>query len=67
MYPLLLEAFANLEVWPVGHDFLCVGSSSSLLLVKPLMAISGKSRLLCAGFRTEARRRHRVIEGGLHL
>jgi hypothetical protein len=77
MYPLPLEAFACLEVWPLGHDgsvllsvvaqallciFLCAGSSSSLLLAKPLMAVSGKSRLLCAGFRTEARRRHRVAE-----
>jgi hypothetical protein len=36
-------------------------------LAKPLMAVSGKSRLLSAGFRTRARRRRRVIEGGLHL
>jgi hypothetical protein len=48
-------------------NFLCVGSSSSLLPVKPLTAVSGKSRLLCAGFRTEARRRRRVTKGGLHL
>jgi hypothetical protein len=34
---------------------------------KPLTAISGKSRLLSAGFRTGARRRHRVAERGLHL
>jgi hypothetical protein len=34
---------------------------------KPLMAISGKSRLLSAGFCTGARRRRRVAEGGLHL
>jgi hypothetical protein len=82
MYPLPLEAFACLEVWPLGHDgplllsvvaqvllcnLLCAGSSSSLLPVKPLTAVSGKWRLLCAGFRTEARRRHRVVEGGLHL
>jgi hypothetical protein len=31
------------------------------------MAISGKSRLLSAGFRIGARRRRRVIEEGLHL
>jgi hypothetical protein len=82
MYHLPLEAFACLEVWSLGHDelvllsivtqallynFLCVGSSSSLLPVKPLMAISGKSRLLCAGFHTKARRRRRVAEGALHL
>jgi hypothetical protein len=82
MYPLPLEAFACLEVWPLGHDrlvllsivaqallcnFLCAGSSSSLFLVKLLMTVSGKSRLLCARFRTEACRRHRVAEGGLRL
>jgi hypothetical protein len=33
----------------------------------PLTAISGKSRLLSAGFRTEARRRCRVVEEGFHL
>jgi hypothetical protein len=56
MYPLPLEAFAYLEVWPLGQDgsvllsvvarallynILCVGSSSSLLPTKPLMAVSG--------------------------
>jgi hypothetical protein len=82
MYPLPLEDFTCLEVWPLGHDgsillsvvaqallcnFLCPGSSSSLILAKPLMAVSGKSKLLCAGFRTEAHRRRRVAEGGLPL
>jgi hypothetical protein len=82
MYPLPLEAFASLDIWPLGHNgsvllsvvtqallfnFLCASSSSSLLPVKLLIAISGKSRLLCAGFRTEAHRRCRVAEGGLHL
>jgi hypothetical protein len=82
MYPLPLEAFACLEVWLLGHDgsvflsvvaeallcnFLCVGSSSSLLPVKPFMTISEKSRLLCAGFCTEAHHWRRVAEGGLHL
>jgi hypothetical protein len=82
MYPLPLEAFASLEVRPIGHDgsvllsivtkallcnFLCTGSSSSLLPVKPLTAVSGKSRLLCVGFRIEARCRPRVAEGGLHF
>jgi hypothetical protein len=77
MYLLSLKAFACLKVWLFGHDrsvllsvvaqallynFLCAGSSSSLLLVKPLMTVSGKSRLLCAGLYTEARRRCRVIE-----
>jgi hypothetical protein len=82
MYPLPLETFACLEVWPLGHDgsvllsvvaqallcnYLCAGFSFSLLLVKPLTAVSGKSRLLCAGFRTEAHCRRRVAEGGRHL
>jgi hypothetical protein len=82
MYPLPLEAFACLEVWLLGHDglvllsivaqalicnFLCAGSSSSLLPVKPLMTVSGKSRPLCARFCTKARPRCRVAEGGLHL
>jgi hypothetical protein len=35
--------------------------------MKPLMTVSGKSRLLCPRFYTEARRRRRVAEGGLHL
>jgi hypothetical protein len=82
MYPLPLEAFACLEVWSLGHDgsvllsvvtqtllcnFLCACSSSSLLPVKPLTAVIGKSMLLCAGFHIEARRRRRAAEGGLHL
>jgi hypothetical protein len=82
MYPLPLEAFACLEVWPLGHDgsvllsvvaqallcnFLCAGSFSSLLSVKPLMVVSGKSRLLSAGFCTKPHHRRRVAEGGLHL
>jgi hypothetical protein len=32
-----------------------------------LTAVSGKSRLLSARFHTGARRRHRVVKGGLHL
>jgi hypothetical protein len=32
-----------------------------------LTAVSGKFRLLSAGFRTGARRRRRVAEGDLHL
>jgi hypothetical protein len=82
MYHLPLEAFACLEVWPLCHDgsvllsvvgqallcnFLCSGSSSSLLPMKPLTTVNGKFRPLCAGFHTEARRRCRVAEGGLHL
>jgi hypothetical protein len=72
MYPLPLESFAYLEVWLLGHDgsvllsvvtqallcnFLCAGSSSTLLSAK----------LFMAGFHTECRHRHRVAEGGLHL
>jgi hypothetical protein len=34
---------------------------------KPLTAVSGKSGLLSVGFRTGARHRRRVTEGGLHL
>jgi hypothetical protein len=49
------------------YNFLCAGFSSSLLPVKLLMAVSGKSRLLCDGFCTEAHHRHRVAKGGLHL
>jgi hypothetical protein len=82
MYYLPLKAFACLEAWPLGHDgsvllsvvaqallcnFWCAGFSSSLLPVKSLIAVSGKSRLRCAGFRTEVRHRRRVTEGGLHL
>jgi hypothetical protein len=82
MYPLSIEAFACLEVWLLGHNgsvllsvvaqallcnLLCAGSSSSLLPAKPLTTFSGKSRLLCAGFCTEAHRKRRDAEGGLHL
>jgi hypothetical protein len=82
VYLLPLEAFACLEVWPLGHDgsvllsvvaqdlicnFLCAGSSCSLLPVKSLTAVSGKFGPLYAGFRIEARRRCRVANGGLHL
>jgi hypothetical protein len=56
MYHLPLEAFACLEVWPLGHDgsvllsvvaqallcnFLCAGFSSSLLPMKPLTVSVG--------------------------
>jgi hypothetical protein len=69
MYPLPLEAFARLEVWALGHDGpvllsviaqallfnYCVHVSlSPSLPVMPLMAVSGKSRLLSARFCTEA-------------
>jgi hypothetical protein len=33
----------------------------------PMTAVSGKSRLLSAGFHTEAHRRCRVAEEGFHL
>jgi hypothetical protein len=80
MYPLPLEAFACLEVWPHGHDrsvllsvvtqallcnFLCGGSS--LLSSDANDSCQGKSRLLSARFHTGARCRHRVAEGGLYL
>jgi hypothetical protein len=32
-----------------------------------MTTVSGKSRLLSVGFRTEARRRCRVVEEGFHL
>jgi hypothetical protein len=77
MYPLPLEAFACLEVWPLGHarsvllsvvaqalpcNFLCVGSSSSLFFGKAADGCQWKSRLLNAGFRTGARHRCRVLK-----
>jgi hypothetical protein len=31
------------------------------------VATSGKYKLLCAGYCTEDRHRHRIVEGGLHL
>jgi hypothetical protein len=80
MYHLPLEAFACLEVWPLGHggsvllsivaqallcNFLCAGSS--LLFDDADDGCQGKSRLLSAGFCTKARRRCRLAEGGLHL
>jgi hypothetical protein len=80
MYPLPLEAFARLEVWPLGHDgpvllsvvaqallynFLC--ADFSLLSGDADDGCQGKSRLLSAGFCTRACHRRRVAEGGLHL
>jgi hypothetical protein len=80
MYPLPLEAFACLEVWPLGHDvsvllsvvtqallcnFLCAGSS--LLSSDADDGCQGMSRLISAGFCTGAHRRRRVAEGGLNL
>jgi hypothetical protein len=82
MYPLSLEVFACLEVWPLGHDgsvllsivaqtllcnFLCASSSSSLLFGDADDGCQWKSSLLSDGFRTGARRRRRVAEGGLHI
>jgi hypothetical protein len=82
MYPLPLEAFACLEVWPLGHDgpvllsvvtqallcnFLCAFSPSSLLFGDADDGCQWKSRLLSAGFRTGAHHRCRIAEGGLHL
>jgi hypothetical protein len=77
MYPLPLEAFACLEVWPIGHDgsvllsvvaqallcnFLCASSSSSLLSSDADDDCQWTSRLLSAGFHNGVRRRHRVAE-----
>jgi hypothetical protein len=42
-------------------------SLSPSLPAMPLTAVSGRSKLLSAGFCTEARCRHRVAEEGLHL
>jgi hypothetical protein len=82
MYRLSLEAFACLKVWPLGHDGSVLLSVVAQALLynfcvqfppllsfppKSLMAVSGKSRLLSAGFCTGARRRRRVAEGDLHL
>jgi hypothetical protein len=68
MYPFPLEAFACLEVWPLGHDgsvllsvvaqallcnFLCAGFSSSLLSGDADDGCQWKSRLLSTVFRTE--------------
>jgi hypothetical protein len=79
MYPLTLEVFPCLKVWPLGHDglvllsvvaqallcsFLCAGSS--LLFGDTDDGCQGKSRLLSAGFRTGAHHRRRVVEGALH-
>jgi hypothetical protein len=65
MCPLLLEAFASLEVWPLGDDgsvllsvvaqallcnFLCAVSSSSLLSGDADDGCQWKSRLLSVGF-----------------
>jgi hypothetical protein len=81
MYHLSLEAFACLEVWLLGHDgpvllsvvvkallcnFLCAVPLFFSLSMNLLMAVSGKRRLLCAGFRTEAHHRRRIAKGGLH-
>jgi hypothetical protein len=82
MYHLPLEVFACLEVGPLGHDgsvLLSVVAQALLcnfcvqvppllsFSAKSLTAVSGKYRLLSAGFCTGARRRCRVAEGGLHL
>jgi hypothetical protein len=69
MYPLPLEAFACLEVWPLGHDgSVLLSIVAQALLVTfcvqvplllffpamPMMVVSGN-------------RRRRVAEGGLHF
>jgi hypothetical protein len=82
MHPLLLKVFACPEVRSLGHDgsvllsvvaqallcnFICAGSSSSLLSGNADDDCQWKSRLLSAGFRIGARHRRRVVKEGLHL
>jgi hypothetical protein len=80
VYPSPLEAFAYLEVWPLGHDgsvllsivaqallcnFLCAGFPS-LLSGDADDGYQWKYKLLSTGFHTRDRRRCRAAEG-LHL
>jgi hypothetical protein len=48
-------------------NFLVCRSLLLSLSAMSMMAVSGNSRLLSAGFCTEARRRCRVAEEGFHL
>jgi hypothetical protein len=79
---LSFEAFACVEVWPLGHDgsvllsvvahaLLCNFFVHRFLLlsppVMPMKAVSGNSKLLSAAFCTGAHRRCRVVEEGFHL
>jgi hypothetical protein len=79
---LTLEAFACLKVGPLGYDgsvllsvvtqallynFLVCRFLLLFLSMTLMTAISGKSRLLSAGFCTKSRHRSRVAEGGFRL
>jgi hypothetical protein len=79
---LPLEVLECLEVSPLGHvgsvllsvvaqallcDFLCAGFLLLPLPTMPLMASSGKYRLLRVGLRTETHHRCTVGEEGFHL
>jgi hypothetical protein len=70
--------FRSLTAWYDGSVLLSVVAQALLVIVvymflsltlsmMPLTDVSGKSKLLSAGFHTEAHRRHRIAEGGLHL
>jgi hypothetical protein len=50
----------------LAYNFLCAGSHS-LLSGDADDGCQWKSKLLSAGIHTGARRRRRVVEGGLHL
>jgi hypothetical protein len=56
----------SLTAWSRRVSLVCRFPIFSFL-AKPLTAVSEKSRLLSAGFRTGARRRRRVAEEGFHL
>jgi hypothetical protein len=49
------------------YNFLCAGCFLLSLQAMPLMASSGKSRLLRAGLRTKNRHKCRVVKEGFHL
>jgi hypothetical protein len=70
--------FRSLTAWYDGSVLLSVVAQALLVIVvymflslplsmMPLTDVSGKSKLLSAEFHTEAHRRHRIAEGGLHL
>jgi hypothetical protein len=45
MYPLPLEAFACLEVWPLGHDMLVLLSAVAQALLRNFSCTSSLSLL----------------------
>jgi hypothetical protein len=69
MYPLPLEAFACLEVWPLGHNgsvLLSIVAQALLVTlcvqVPPLPFFPAMPMMVVSG-----NRRHRVAEGGFHF